>query len=73
MLEKELVPTCHRFYHNRSDSGAGSFLKTIRSFWKAEFDAIEVTILEIVDATGKLQHSFFFEVFHYFEPKMDFV
>jgi hypothetical protein len=52
-LEKELVPTCHRFFHNKTDSGAGSFLKTLRAFWKAEFDAIEITILDIVDATGK--------------------
>ena len=52
ILEKEIVPACHRLYYNVRDSGAKSYLRTLRNFWKSEFDALEASILEIVDATA---------------------
>ena len=52
ILEKEMVPTCLRLYYNAKDSGAKSYLRTLRNFWKSEFDALEASILDIVDATA---------------------
>ena len=52
ILEKEMVPACHRLYYNVNDFGAKSHLRTLRTFWKSEFDSLEASILEIVDATA---------------------
>jgi hypothetical protein len=47
-----MVPACHRLYYNVKDFGAKSHLRTLRTFWKSEFDSLEASILEIVDATA---------------------
>jgi len=47
-----MVPACHRLYYNVNDFGAKSHLRTLRTFWKSEFDSLEASILEIVDATA---------------------
>ena len=52
ILEKEIVPACHRLYYNTCDVGARSHLRTLRTFWKSEFDSLEASILDIVDATA---------------------
>ena len=52
ILEKEIVPTVLRLYYNSKDAGAKAYLRTIRNFWKAEFDSLEASILDIVDATA---------------------
>jgi hypothetical protein len=52
ILEKELVPTVLRLHYNFKDAGAKAYLRTIRNFWKSEFDLLEASILDIVDATA---------------------
>ena len=52
LLEKELVPACLKVYFNPDDTGARSYLKTLRQHWKNELDMLEAYILDIVDPTA---------------------
>ena len=52
ILEKELVPACLKVYFNPEDTGARSYLKTLRQHWKSELDMLETYILDIVDPTA---------------------
>ena len=52
ILEKELVPACLKVYFNPEDTGARTFLKTLRQHWKNELDMLEAYILDIVDPTA---------------------
>ena len=52
ILEKELVPACLKLYFSHDDIGARIQLRNLRNLWRAEVEAIEASILDIVDPTA---------------------